>query len=221
MDTTRYDLKLFAAPGAAVTGRDLVPVFHRWIQQSRLDDLLIDVADYDHVHHGPAAVLVGHQAHYVYDLAEGRPGLLYSRRREARPAADGATRLRAALRAALAACAALESEETLAGRLAFRGDELLLRVNDRLAAAGGGNGGGDGAEADLRHLLRPLLAELFAGAEVRVERRDGGADTRPTLAVHAAEAPDVATLLARLAPPAEPFPAAAGNGHGAGAGAAR
>lgn len=35
--------------------RDVVPVFHRWLQDQRLPgELLIDVADYSHVTGGPA-----------------------------------------------------------------------------------------------------------------------------------------------------------------------
>jgi hypothetical protein len=81
-----------------------IPVFHHWIQAQRLDDVLIDVADYRHVPHGPGVLLIGHDAQYAMDQSEGRLGLLYSRRRE------------------------------FQGKLRFRTDTLQLRINDRLLA---------------------------------------------------------------------------------------
>ena len=55
-------------------------MFHDWIQNQRLDELLIDVVDYRHVHDGPGVILIAHDAHYAFDTSEGRLGLLYSRR---------------------------------------------------------------------------------------------------------------------------------------------
>ena len=59
-----------------------VPVFHRWIRDRVLDDMVIDVADYAHVHHGPGIVLIGNAVDYFMDQGEGRLGLLYSRKRD-------------------------------------------------------------------------------------------------------------------------------------------
>ena len=42
--------------------------------------------DYRHVHDGPDVMLTAHDAHYAMDMADGRMGLLYSRRRETHPA---------------------------------------------------------------------------------------------------------------------------------------
>jgi len=64
-----------------------IPVFHRFIRENVLDELAIDVADYGHVHEGPGVVLIGHAYDYYWDLGEGRPGLVYTRKREA-PAPD-------------------------------------------------------------------------------------------------------------------------------------
>ncbi len=41
----RIGLKLFCADGVAVRPHEFVPVFHRWIQQHAVDQMLIDVAD--------------------------------------------------------------------------------------------------------------------------------------------------------------------------------
>jgi hypothetical protein len=65
----------------AVSLASVVPVFHRWIQVGRTDELLLDVADYRHVHHGPGIILVGHEADYAVDTSGGRVGLRYVRKR--------------------------------------------------------------------------------------------------------------------------------------------
>lgn len=46
---------------------DVIPVFHRWIQDSRTDAMLIDVADYRHVQAGPGVVMVGHADDFGID----------------------------------------------------------------------------------------------------------------------------------------------------------
>ena len=54
----RIGVKLFMVDGVSVRPREFVPVFHRWIQtQAVRDQLLIDVADYEHVPEGPGVLL--------------------------------------------------------------------------------------------------------------------------------------------------------------------
>ena len=58
----------------------LIPVFHRWIREQAMPELLIDVADYSHVPAGPGVMVIGHEANYSVDNRENRLGLLYNRR---------------------------------------------------------------------------------------------------------------------------------------------
>src|SRR5205807_2486817 len=58
----------------------VIPIFHSWIQNQPFGELLIDVADYRHVHHGPGIVLIGHEADYSLDQTDGRLGLRYNRK---------------------------------------------------------------------------------------------------------------------------------------------
>ena len=60
----------------------LVPVLHTWITEARLDDVLIDVADYKHVPDGPGILLIGHKADWAYDEVDGQPGFRYQRKRQ-------------------------------------------------------------------------------------------------------------------------------------------
>jgi hypothetical protein len=196
MNSSKYDLKIFVDDPSQVALDEYIPVFHRWIQEQRLAELLIDVADYRHVPDGPGVMLIAHDAHYALDTAEGRLGLLYSRRREthaSRSTIGSVTeRLCSVLSCALTACQQLEADSALHGRLRFRGNELLLRSNDRLDTP-------DTAETyeALHQHLAPCLALLYPNQQVEVARLHTRS-ARPTVAIKAAEAPDVGTLLARL-----------------------
>ncbi len=132
----KFDLKVMAAEAADVEAEEFIPVFHRWITERALPELLIDVADYSHVHEGPGVLLVGHDAIYAYDLSRGEPGLLYSRRHESGAELAGIDsldrRLRSLLDCAYRACDLIEAEDQLGGRVVFDRHRLELRVNDRL-----------------------------------------------------------------------------------------
>ena len=195
MESVKVDLKLFLQDASQIDLEAFIPVFHDWIQHQRLDELLIDVVDYRHVHNGPGVMLIAHDAHYAIDRADGRMGLLYSRRRETHPARNAiqsvTERLRSVLQCALAACQLLEAEPSLQGRLRFRSDELLLRVNDRLVSPT------LTAFDDLQTHLQPVLAALYPDRQVDVERCNGS-DSRLAVAIKVAEDAGVATLYSRL-----------------------
>ena len=65
----RVALKVFFTPQTASTfkTREVIPVFHRWIQTQAVDGLLIDVADYTHLPTGPAVILIAHEGQYSID----------------------------------------------------------------------------------------------------------------------------------------------------------
>ena len=196
MDTVKYELKFFLDVPSGVELEEFIPVFHDWIQIQQLEELLIDVADYRHVPQGPWVVLIAHDAHYTMDLAEGRLGLLYSRRRETHPSRCAIhrveDRLRSVWHCALTACQGLEAYPALHGRLQFRGNELLLRCNDRLQAPNT-----PATYDELCQHLEPFLAALYPGQRVEVEHVSENT-SRLTVAIKVAEPPDVGTLLTRL-----------------------
>jgi len=124
-----FRVKLFAETTADFDLGAAIPVFHRWIQGSVLPEMLIDVADYQHVPDGPGILLVSHEAFYGLDLGKGRLGLAYTRR----AALDGSVpdRIRQAYRAARAAADRLMAEPEFAGTIRFPGS-FEIAVNDRL-----------------------------------------------------------------------------------------
>jgi hypothetical protein len=119
-----------------VTGSNVldpvIPVFHSWIQNQIFKELLLDVADYRHVHHGPGLMLIGHEADYSIDNTDGLLGVRYNRK--APFAGTNLDRLIQATQSALLACQRLEEDTQLNGKFRFNGQEVQLIVNDRLLA---------------------------------------------------------------------------------------
>ncbi|GAB4579544.1 MAG: hypothetical protein Fur0022_22820 [Anaerolineales bacterium] len=130
MTPKRYSVKFFIENPAAVHLPAFIPIFHRWIQTRAVEGLLIDVADYKHVHNGPGILLIGYEGDYALDTNGGRPGLRYIRKRET-PASleDG---LREAFRLARNACQTLENDLALGGEIHFNPAEIELTFLDRL-----------------------------------------------------------------------------------------
>jgi hypothetical protein len=126
----KLEVKIFTRSVEAPPLAAIVRVFQDWIRRGVLGELMIDVVDYGHVHDGPGVVLIGDGSDYALDLAEGRPGLFYRRKRHA-PAPP--ERLRDAFRRALSACRQLSIEPELAG-LEFSTEELKFCITDRLTA---------------------------------------------------------------------------------------
>src|ERR1700761_9533692 len=79
MDLHKINIKLLATSDLAHA--DFVPIFHHWIQnQSLPNHLLIDVANYDHVHAGPGTLIVAREANIHMDHGQNQLGLLYVRK---------------------------------------------------------------------------------------------------------------------------------------------
>jgi hypothetical protein len=126
------NLKIFLKGTQALNLADVVPVFHQWIRNGAVPEMLVDVADYRHVDAGPGVLLIGHEANYSLDNRENRLGLLYNRK----AVLDGTfqERLAQAHDSALAACRLLEQDSSLHGRIEFDRNALEVFINDRLLA---------------------------------------------------------------------------------------
>lgn len=190
MEARKIHVKLFVDGGTdALDPEPFVPVFHRYIRENTLKEVLVDVTDYAHVKHAPAVLLVGHASDYALDYADGHPGLLYVRKREA--PRDAAECITDGLRRALFACARLEEEKSFAKPLEFRTDEVLFRINDRLRAPNSDETFG---------AVKPLLEKTFGkvlGAGISLERV-GGPKELFSVRVRSKNAATVNELLARV-----------------------
>ena len=76
MNAHKLQLKIYATPASAkaVEPEALIPVFHRWIKDHVLPEMVIDVANYGHVPEGPGVVLIGHGSDYYMEAGRGPPG---------------------------------------------------------------------------------------------------------------------------------------------------
>jgi hypothetical protein len=161
-DIVRIGAKLYAENPGVIVAEDYVPLFHGWIQEGALDGTPIDVADYKHVPDGPGIMLIGHDADRALDLGEGRPGVVYQRKREGTGSLE--ERFAAAIAAADRTAADIEADPAANG-VRFERDEILLRVNDRLRAPND-----DATFGDLRPAIAGALAAVRPGRDARVDR---------------------------------------------------
>ena len=161
MNLKRIHLKFFLEDSQTVSPETAFKIFNNWIAETE-DEVLIDVADYSHVHAGPITLLVGHQADYSIDNADEKMGLLYCTKEKLE--GDLTAQLRQAVVAALKACRRLEEDPLLEGRAKFRGGELALMANDRLNAPNT-----SAALATVKSALETVLGELYGGTGFTVE----------------------------------------------------
>jgi hypothetical protein len=189
MNARKVQAKLFIESPVMVDVTPLVPVFHEWIQKNALGEMLIDVTEYGHVHAGPSLLLVGNESDFAVDFAEGRAGLVCSRKRNSPENSRDA--VLDAVRRVLGAARRLEGE-TLSPAIRFRGDELVLRVNDRLSAPNTKE-----AFAELEPAFREALGKLYAGTAFTLEQF-GTPRELFSVRVKAKGAPGVADLLSRV-----------------------
>ncbi len=186
---TRISVKFFVDQPELVNQKALIPVFHGWIRHDVLGTLLVDVADYTHVHHGPGVILVAHEGLYSTDESDGRLGLRYEHKRPM--AGTLADQIRHVLDKTLAACRALEREQSLEGAIHFRTDEVLLQITDRLNTPND-----DETFRRLQHDVASAFGVIYGDALIRMER-----DTNRsvfTIRMTALEAAPLETLSDRI-----------------------
>lgn len=190
MELHRLGIKVAAEGPDALQLDDFIPLFHRWIQQHALDELLIDVADYGHVHQGPGILLVAHEGNYSFDESGGRRGLVYYTKR-ALPG-DLAERLRLICRRVLNAGRLIEEDAAFAGKLRFNGADLEIFANDRLTAPNS-----DATLKALRPAIEGLISKLHPGVKFDLIR-EPDAKERFSVRVKIAGSATVPVLLSRL-----------------------
>jgi hypothetical protein len=158
MNLEKIGVKFFLEKGGDIPLSSLIPVFHRWIQEDRLEGLLVDVAEYTHVFQGPGLLLIAQEANYSLDETDGKKGFLYNQKRTPEKKAD--EHLKTAFRRVLGACDLLEKEPEMAGKLKFTATHLQVFLNDRLEAPFNAESLGK-----LEECLNPFLDWLYEGGK--------------------------------------------------------
>ncbi|MEO8902168.1 MAG: hypothetical protein ABI488_09825 [Polyangiaceae bacterium] len=189
MLSERLQLKLYMEPNAHFEVEALIPVFHRFIREQLIKELLIDVIDYSHVPNGPGVVLIGHAADYYVGAMDGAFGLIYSLKRDAAPAD---VRLSDGLRRLVNVARLLEQDSTVQVR--FKSGELSLRLTDRLRAPND-----DATFTSTQAEVEQLFGRVYGGA-VTVERL---VEARGPLGmrIKVSSAPALEALLEKLGGP--------------------
>lgn len=170
----------------------VVLAFHRWIQDSAAEELLIDIADYKHVPCGPGIILIGHQANYSLDFGpENMPGLLYSAKVQRDDTEE--EKIAHALRQAFKGCLRLENDEALGEKLIFSGREIRLTFNDRLNAPNT-----DECFKAVEPAVRKVFSSLYGPASFEIKKISTDPRERLTLKVASSAEKRIETLLQSL-----------------------
>jgi hypothetical protein len=130
MDLQHVVIKIPVEGELAIEPGELINIFHRWVADQSMPELLVDVADLRHVPNGPGVILVGSEADYSLDHMGGFWGLLY-RRKDVVP---GTNRERLAQAYAAARKAADRLEQELGGKVRFSRSRAEVVINDRAIA---------------------------------------------------------------------------------------
>src|SRR6202789_670998 len=150
MDFHKINVKFFAEKGSDISLHSFIPVFHRWIQEDKLEGFMVDVTEYTHVHEGPGVLIIAQEANYSVDEAEGKRGFMYAQKRV--PEKKAEEHIKTAFRRALKAASDLENEKEFAGKLKFSIGHFEVTINDRLVAPGG-----SATQVEIEKHLEPFL----------------------------------------------------------------
>lgn len=187
MDLQKIGIKLYATGGPTAPLHDVVPVFHRWIQQSALGGKLIDVVDYRHVHRGPGVMLIGFDFHLAIDEEGGERGLSVDWKRPL--TGQPASRIEQVLSVALDAAIALEDAPLSGTPISFDGRHLEIRTSERILAPND-----DTTWIEFRGAIERVTNVAFPACRFEVERHP---DPRRRLAARLSTTPGFSLREAR------------------------
>jgi hypothetical protein len=190
VDLHKFGIKLFAVDANGFDILKLIPMYHRWIQQKTLEDLLIDVADYSHVPAGPGVMLIAHEGNYALDETGHERGVVYYSKQPL--PGELPERFAQVARKTLKAAQLMTGDAEVNGELKVPGNDLQFFANDRLVAPNT-----DAAYAELEPTLKRFLDRLYAGAPYTLVRESDPKE-RLSVRVRAENEVPLETLLTRV-----------------------
>ncbi|MEK7794989.1 MAG: hypothetical protein AAB353_10690 [Candidatus Hydrogenedentota bacterium] len=173
-DLHQFDVKVFATKAENIGPYDLMRVFQRWIQKHTIPGVLIDAADYSHMHNGPGVILVAHEFNVSLDRVGGRPGMLYHQKQPLE--GDFAARIGQVIQSARTCAGLLQGEPEMKDKLAFDLKHFLFIANDRARTPDIGS-----LRASVEEAARSVV-----GGGVSLEVRKGDPRERVAIEVRAA-----------------------------------
>jgi hypothetical protein len=190
MDLHKFGIKFLATDAQGIDILELIPIYHRWIQDKALDDLLIDVADYSHVPAGPGVMLIAHEGNYALDETGHERGIVYYSKQKL--TGELPERFAQVAYKALKATQLMSNDAGLKGALRVSGTELQFFANDRLAAPNT-----DESYEEIEPAFKRFLDRLYDGAPYTLSREEDPKE-RLSFRVHVKANVSVDTLLSRL-----------------------
>lgn len=187
MDLERFAIKFFARPETAVDDTTFIDIFHEWIRLKKLDQVMLDVADYRHVPEGPGIMLVTHEVNFAMDYGDGQFGLYAQRKR-----GDETTskeKLLGLVKSTVAFGSLLESDARMKGHLKLEGGKFHYIANDRLHAPNT-----EETFNALKPELEAIATQIYPGKSVSINRLDNDPRARLTAVVQVDEPIDMETL---------------------------
>ncbi|RMF14210.1 MAG: hypothetical protein D6761_09830 [Candidatus Dadabacteria bacterium] len=192
-DLQRICVKFYTTTGEAVDQTPLIDVFQDWIRTDRLDEIMIDIADYRHVPNGPGMMLICHHTDYALDSAEGeRLGLLVQRKQPL--AGNVADRIVAIAQSGLRFIEALQGDPRVPDGLTFDLSGFEVLSNDRLRVPNTDEG-----FAAIRGEVEAAAQRLYGDADITIERRANHPRARLAVVVRSSATPVLSDLLAAAA----------------------
>jgi hypothetical protein len=191
LESPQLAVKYLLSDPIGIDLQELLPIFHRMIQKNALShELMIDVANYAHVHNGPGVMIICNTAHYSVDTRNGRPGVLFAKKREGHGTVQD--RLRDAFRSVLLFADLLASQVELGGRYAIDTGAFEFGVMDRLLAPNT-----LATDDRARPILGSFVEELYQTDDVVISQRIEPR-TPFLLKVRVGSPPSTRELLSRL-----------------------
>lgn len=159
MNLQHLNVKILVEGELKIDFERVIEVFHAWVAEQQMPEMLIDVADYRHVPDGPGVVLVGLECDYAMDHSGDGFGLLFNRKGPLE--GNNQDRIEHSLKRCAQACSMLESEFE---SLKFSRKQLILTVNDRALAPNT-----DESREQCRSIFVASLQKVLGEGDIQLE----------------------------------------------------
>lgn len=172
MSFQKLGIKVYVKNSEGLDLQSFMVTFNDWIRDNAIPGVLIDVADYTHMHKGPGVVLVSHEANWALDNQAGEPGMLVSWKLDREGSLD--EKIQHVHELVTRACDLIEKSSRHQG-VQFDRSWFKVFVNDRLNAPAN-----EESYQQLEKALEKFVASTFKNQKPTFKRNE---DLRKRVAV--------------------------------------